>query len=291
VEHAPAFVRAIEEPPLALPALAQYRVFQLCAERGTTVVFDGQAADEVLGGYPYHQRLLLVDLLKHGRFGGFAAELAAISRRERRGRLSLLTRGLLLPALTRRTAAPDWLSRDYGTRLDAREILEAQTDHSQDASLLNRRLHDDVKWGNVKIILGYGDKNAMAHSVEARVPFLDRRLVEFAFTLPDTFKVGGGERKRILRDYARRHLPSEVTERPDRMGFGVPEARLMRGGLWPAVKEAILENDFRKSPCFAPAALTGLVNGFESGQYQDTRTLWRLYALALWSRTFGVPLG
>jgi asparagine synthase (glutamine-hydrolysing) len=171
-------------------------------------------------------------------------------------------------------------------------LQEALGDRGRDPSLLNRRLLADVKWGNVKIILGYADKNAMAHSVEARVPYLDRRLVEFAFSLPDTFKVGGGERKRILRDCARDlSLSPEITERADRMGFGVPEARFVRGGLWPTMKDAILDAEFRRSVCFAPRSMIGLVDRFESGREPDTHLLWRLYALAVWTRSFGVTLG
>ncbi|HET8643931.1 MAG TPA: asparagine synthase (glutamine-hydrolyzing), partial [Vicinamibacteria bacterium] len=78
--QAPAVLRALEEPPLALPALAQYRTFALCREHGVTVVLDGQGADEVLGGYPYHQRLLLLDRLRRGRAAAFASELRAIGR-------------------------------------------------------------------------------------------------------------------------------------------------------------------------------------------------------------------
>ena len=89
-------------------------------------------------------------------------------------------------------------------------------------SLVNRQLYFDVRWGNVKIVLGYGDRNAMAHSIEARVPYFDRAFVELLFSLPDTFKIGNGDRKRALRDVARRYVPPEITERADRMGYGTP---------------------------------------------------------------------
>lgn len=291
-ENAPAVVRAIEEPPLSMAALAQYRVFQLCSERGATVVIDGQAADEVFGGYPYHQRLLLLDRLRHGRLGAFATELRAIGRREGASPHRLLTHGLLLPLLARRFPRASWLDPEYGTRAPAADLREALADRSRDPSLLNRRLYADVKWGNVKIVLGYGDKNAMAHSVEARVPYLDRRLVEFAFSLPDAFKVGGGERKRVLRDCARGlSLPREITERADRMGFGVPETRFLRGGLWPTVRDSLLEESFARGGCFVPGAIARLVGGFASGRERDPRGIWRLYALAVWSRSFGVSLG
>jgi len=96
--------------------------------------------------------------------------------------------------------------------------MASRRDRSRDPSLVNRRLYFDVRWGNVKLVLNYTDKSAMAHSVEARVPYFDRALVELAFSLPDQHKVGAGDRKRILRDLARRRLPAQITERSDRVG-------------------------------------------------------------------------
>jgi asparagine synthase (glutamine-hydrolysing) len=289
--HASTVVRTLEEPPLALPALAQYRVFELCRQHETTVVLDGQGADELLGGYPYHQRLLLADRLRHGRLGAFAGELRAIGRFERAGVLRLLE-GLVLPPLRARLrASPAWLSEEYGRRDgDASELAAARADRGADPSALNRQLYSEVRWGNVKIVLGYTDKNAMAHSVEARVPYFDRRLVELAFTLPDAYKVGDGQRKRILRDAARGLVPAEVTERSDRMGFALPERTLMRS-LWPHVRETLEQTRLPAAPCFREAEVKGLLASYGGGDETEARTVWRLHALALWAREFDVQLG
>jgi asparagine synthase (glutamine-hydrolysing) len=289
--HAATVVRTLEEPPLALPALAQYRVFQLCREHDTTVVLDGQGADEILGGYPYHQRLLLADRLRRGRLGAFAAELRAIGRWERTGTARLLG-GLVLPPLRARLrSAPAWLSGDYGGRDGGgAELRAARADRGLDAAALNRQLYSEVKWGNVKIVLAYADKNAMAHSVEARVPYFDRRLVELAFALPDEYKVGAGQRKRILRDAARGLVPPAIVERADRMGFGLPEPALMRA-LWPEVRRTLGETRLLGAPCFRRPQAEALVRRYEGGQDHDARTVWRLHALALWAREFDVQLG
>jgi len=158
---------------------------------------------------------------------------------------------------------------------------------SPDASSVNRRLFFDLTFGNAKLVLTYTDKTAMAHSVEARVPYFDRRLVELAFSLPDEYKVGGGERKRILRDVARRTVPSAITERADRMGFGMPDASLLRGDMWPAVRETISDGaDF--DAWVDPARMRDFVDGFGRGTHEDSRAIWRLYALSLWRREFHV---
>src|SRR5262249_46421649 len=95
--HAPSLVRSLEEPPLGMPALAQYRIFELCREHDCTVVLDGEGADEVLGGYPYHQRTLLLDRLRRWRLADFSRELRAIARRESRGAAAVFADYFLAP--------------------------------------------------------------------------------------------------------------------------------------------------------------------------------------------------
>jgi asparagine synthase (glutamine-hydrolysing) len=155
---------------------------------------------------------------------------------------------------------------------------------------VNRRLHYDVRWGNAKVVLDYGDKNAMAHSVEARVPYFDRRLVEFAFSLPDDYKVDGSQRKRILRDVARSLLPAVVTERPERLGFAVPDGPLI-GELWPRMREVVGDHAFMASPCFERRRLDSFLEGFDPRRGRDRQAGWRLYALALWAREHGASIG
>jgi asparagine synthase (glutamine-hydrolysing) len=278
-------VRTLEEPPLGMPALAQYRVFELCRAHGSTVVLDGEGADEVLAGYPYHQRLLVADRVRRLRLGDVARELRAIAAREGRGPLDV-AREYFVDPLRRRAARPaPWTPPDYGERPFREELLAARADAGQDASLVNRRLYFDVRWGNVKLVLGYTDKSAMAHSVEARVPFFDRALVELAFSLPDHHKVGGGDRKRILRDLARRLLPSEITERADRMGFGTPDQALFKSGLLATARER-LSGGFLDSACFDRPVVRRFVDDFAAERHQDFRGLWRLFALASWQDEF-----
>jgi asparagine synthase (glutamine-hydrolysing) len=282
--HAGRVVRALEEPPLGMPALAQYRVFELCRSHDCTVVLDGEGADEILAGYPYHQRLLLADRLRRRRFLDFSRELSAIARRESRGRAAVLAEYFVAPLARRAAPRNGWLS----PRTVPAVPPAAEMDAGPDPSLVNRRLFRDLRWGNAKLVLAYTDKVAMAHSVEARVPYFDRALVEFAFSLPDEFKVGRGDRKRILRDVAREAVPREITERADRMGFGTPDGGLLRGEMWPAVRGAILDPRALAGGWFEPAGVRRFLEGFEKEEHGNARAVWRLFALALWRQEFGV---
>ena len=230
---------ALEEPPLAMPAFAQYRVFELCAAQGVTVILDGQGADEIAAGYAYHQRAFLKDRITSGRLFAMVRELLAMARRQKRSGLGLFADQFIFERFAKRPAY-DFIV-PVGHRPNADEMSDARMDRGDDLSAVNRQLYFDVRWGNVKIILGYGDRSAMANAIEARVPYFDRAFVELLFSLPDTFKVGLGERKRVLRDVARRHVPPEITERSDRLGFGTPDEAMIRGPLAAAARAAIAD--------------------------------------------------
>jgi asparagine synthase (glutamine-hydrolysing) len=275
----------LEEPPLGMPALAQYRVFQLCAEHGATVVLDGQGSDEITAGYTTHQRLFLKQRLLRRQPIAFTKELTAIARREHRSPFGVMNEFFIAPRFRR--SQYDWIAPS-GSRDNGDEFAAAARDYGRDASLVNRQLYFDVRWGNVKIILGYGDRSAMAHSIEARVPYFDRAFVELLFTLPDSYKIGRGERKMILRDVARRYVPAEITERSDRMGFGTPDGEMIRGDLWGDVQSGILNLSLLSSGTVHSDRVERFVLDFKNGVTHDYRAVWRLYALAKWGERFGV---
>jgi asparagine synthase (glutamine-hydrolysing) len=288
-QNAERVVNTLEEPPLAMPAFAQFRTFELCRQNDTTVVLDGQGSDEIFAGYPYHERLLLLDYLRHGRISRFSTEIAAIARRDSQSPARLLAKAFVQPKLYEVAQAvrgrTRWMAAGYGKRPE----LPRNGTVRQRPSLVNQRLHHDVKWGNVKIILAYADKSAMQFSIEARVPYFDRQLIEFAFSLPAEFKVGAATRKRVLRDFARTILPAEITERTDRMGFATPDAAWLRGPLWPNVRER-LDGAFLASRCFDSRHLAEFIDGFERGAHGDHRAIWRIWMLALWKQAFSVDL-
>jgi asparagine synthase (glutamine-hydrolysing) len=276
----------LEEPPLAMPAFAQFRVFELCAQHGATVILDGQGADEIIAGYPYHQRAFIKERLLRGRPSATLSELHAIARREQRWAAAVFADFFIRPYLRPRQRFP-WIA-DGGARGNAPEFAFARGDYGHDRSLVNRHLYFDVRWGNVKIVLGYGDRNAMAHSVEARVPYFDRAFVELLFSLPDAYKIGNGDRKRILRDIARRYVPVEITERPDRMGYGTPDMEMIRGPLRDTVAEAVNDPAFHAAGWIVPSEASRFLLDFQQGILHDYRAIWRLFALSRWARRFSI---
>jgi asparagine synthase (glutamine-hydrolysing) len=269
-----------------MPAFAQFRVFELCARHGATVVLDGQGSDEITAGYQYHQRAFMKERLLNGQPLAMLSELRAVARRDRRSAVGLFGEYFVRPYLRRRSPLL-WVTNG-GSHDDAAEFTFAANDYGQDRLLVNRMLYFDVRWGNVKIVLGYCDRNAMAHSVEARVPYFDRAFVELLFSLPDTYKIGHGDRKRLLRDIARRHVPSEITERGDRMGFGTPDEEMIRGPMHDVIVEAVNDSAFRAAEWIDASEATRFLLDFHKGAHNDYRSVWRLFVLSRWARRFSV---
>jgi asparagine synthase (glutamine-hydrolysing) len=277
---------ALEEPPLAMPAFAQFRVFELCAQHGATVVLDGQGSDEITAGYPYHQRAFIKQRMLRGEALGMIRELRAIARREGRTAAGVFADFFIRPRLQRRTSY-QWIEGGV-PRANPAEFEFALTDYGRDPQLVNRQLYFDVRWGNVKIVLGYGDRNAMAHSIEARVPYFDRAFVEYLFSLPDIYKIGAGDRKRILRDIARRYVPAEITERADRMGYGTPDEPMIRGPMRDVIAEAVNDAAFGSTGWVDAQGARRFLLDFQRGVHQDYRAVWRLFALCRWARRFSI---
>jgi asparagine synthase (glutamine-hydrolysing) len=276
----------LEEPPLAMPAFAQYRMFEFCAKHGATVILDGQGADEITGGYGYHQRAFIKERLLRRQLLAAWSELRAIARRERRSAVLVFFDFFLRPYTRRRPQFP-WIA-EAGPRTSDPDFAHARADYGRDISLVNRQLYFDVRWGNVKIVLGYGDRNAMAHSIEARVPYFDRTFVELLFSLPDTFKIGHGDRKRALRDVARHYVPPVITERADRMGYGTPDEAMIRGPLSQVIADAVNDAAFRDVGWIVPEETDRFLLDFREGRHNDFRAIWRLFALSRWARRFSV---
>jgi asparagine synthase (glutamine-hydrolysing) len=282
-ENLPAVTRAQEEPLAGMALLAQYRTYQLAAEHGVRAVLDGQGADEVFGGYRRYHDLLLRDRLVKGRLLDFGREAVALSHADPHALDGLARRALIQP-LRRRLTGPAihaWL------REAPRRARRPSTNSGSDRAAVNRALQADVR-GNLGALLAISDRNSMAHSVEARFPYLDHRIVELAFGLPDSYKVGKGVRKRLLREVARGVLPASVVARTDRLGFATPEREWISGPLRQDLVKGACEAASRVPELLDAEEVSRFVDGFYAGHHDDFRAVWRLFALRHWAAAFSL---
>lgn len=130
----------------------------------------------------------------------------------------------------------------------------------------------------------------MAHSIEARVPFLDHRLVEFNLALGNAHKIVRADTKRVLRRAMRNVLPESVRERRDKLGFQTPEEQWFRGPLRGLIQEGV-EATLRRYPeLLEPKGTRALVADMLEGRRSVDFTLWRIVNLGLWGEKFGVTM-
>ena len=130
-------------------------------------------------------------------------------------------------------------------------------------------------------ILAKVDRASMAVSLETRAPLLDHRVLEYAWTLPDNFKIRGGKGKWILRQLLCKHVPSELFERPKR-GFGVPLAAWLRGPLSPWMQDLLSEDRLRQQGLFKPEAIMPMVQQHLAGTHDWSYRLWGLLMYQSW---------
>jgi asparagine synthase (glutamine-hydrolysing) len=120
----------------------------------------------------------------------------------------------------------------------------------------------------------------MAVSLEARVPMLDHRLIEFAAALPQSFKIRGGKQKWMLRKILDRFVPAHLVDKP-KMGFGVPLASWMRGPLRNWVEDLISEDSLKKAS-LTPAPIRSLAREHLSGRVDASPQLWNVLSYLSW---------
>jgi asparagine synthase (glutamine-hydrolysing) len=129
------------------------------------------------------------------------------------------------------------------------------------------------------------DIATMAVSLEARSPFLDHHVIEFAASLPEKYKLRGLTTKYLLKRMLKKLLPGEILERR-KMGFGVPIGHWFRGKLQPFLRETILSESALKRGLFKPEVVKQMVELHARGERDYSHQLWSLMMLELWFQRF-----
>ncbi|MCW3017574.1 MAG: hypothetical protein JWO02_4666, partial [Solirubrobacterales bacterium] len=129
------------------------------------------------------------------------------------------------------------------------------------------------------------DIATMAHGLEARSPFLDHELMQFAASIPGTEKVCGSQKKLVLRDALRTWLPDEILDRP-KQGFSVPISDWLSGELRGHVRDVLLDDATLNHGQLDGHAVEALLARHDAGAEAEAQRIWSLYMLALWQREF-----
>lgn len=231
-----------EEPIASSSPYAQWLVMKLAQDCSTTVLLDGQGADELLAGYDQAQGMFWAHWLRRGRLDKVFREMVAFVRRYHSYRdPALFAAYYSLPGTLR-----DGLAEIYYRSADLvspelhREFSPAHVDTYE--PFPDRLRNELVRWQTTTQLpefLRYADRNSMAFSREVRLPFLDHRLVEYAFGLRPDLLLSNAVTKVTLREAMRGIVPDEILNRKDKLAYAPPQKQWVHGPLRPWVEEML----------------------------------------------------
>lgn len=287
----------LDQPIADNACLANYLV-AAAAAREVKMVLTGEGGDELFAGYARYAGERLAPAFQ--RLTPRARALGeALSRRSRiPPRPSIALHALCQPGERRRFAT--WFAlmspaarealatgelAEAVARAAPESLFAAALERADGPDRISRMLYVDTKLWLPDDLLARGDKMSMAASLEARVPLLDHRLVQFAASLPPAMKVRGLSRKFLLKKVARAYLPGPILDRPKK-GFPIPMGRWLRGDARELCRDLLSPEAVRRRGLFAPAAVQRLLDQHESGAAEHGAVLWALLSVELWHRAF-----
>lgn len=219
-------LRAQDEPFGSTSIYAQFQLFRSIRAAGIKVVLDGQGADELLAGYHGLIPGYLLELLLTRSWSEVATSGLPLALRYRVSPWATLR--TFLASIFRSSRRALNLQSPIGVRLPTDEYHERRHELHRAPSDFAESLADMVTDTNLPQLLRYEDRNSMASSIEARVPFLDPHLVDHALAIPAALKYARGWTKFPLRKAMEDLLPPEVTWRVSKLGFPTPEVDWLR---------------------------------------------------------------
>jgi asparagine synthase (glutamine-hydrolysing) len=285
-----ALAEAFDEPFADSSALPTYLVSQLAAEH-VKVALSGEGGDELFGGYYTYVADLTADHLAP-LVRAVRPLVEALPASTRKASLDYkakrFVRAAHLPPLERHHGWKEIFSTDARAELTGRhatfdpvDVYRARYAETAGAPELARLQDVDFGVYLVDDLLVKTDRASMAHSLEARVPFLDPLVTNLAFALPTRLKVRGLAKKVLLRKAAEPLLPAEVVHGRKR-GFSIPAAAWLRGELEPFARTTLSPENLRRQGFFQAQPVTRLIDEHVAGREDWSRQLWGLLAFTLW---------
>lgn len=297
VEFLPALARQFDEPIADHAIVPTYLISHLI-HQSVKVALSGDGGDELFGGYPHYSWILweerlrkLIPSLLRNRLGTVAAHILPVGLRGRNYvigfagdiSLSIAHINLYFDQQSRyRLLSPVIGDHMLTSNPEEYRALLCQSDHNP----IRQATESDFKTTLVDGYLVKVDRASMLNSLEVRAPFLDYRIIEFAFSrVPDFLKVTEWERKVLLRRLVRRILPLGF-DLKRKQGFTMPLASWFDGG-WGLYMESVLrESD---PAIFDQRMIQSLIQGQHHG-YANTNRLFALTMFELWRREYRVSL-
>jgi len=271
-----------EEPFRSLAVFSQYEIYKyIKANTNTTVLLNGQGADEIFTGYTNFYYVYLLELLKTFKLKLFFKEFVALKENRKLSVTNIMLQILItfVNIFARRSDKYKLFNKNFATTKSKKKFN----------NLLKNSLYKNLTFSALREYLKYEDKNSMRFSLESRLPFLDYRLVQSAYSLKNKEKIRNGISKFTLREIAKGKIPEEILNRKDKMGFVSPQE------VW---QKTILKDEFDK--VFHDIEINGLFNfinkenivalyqNYKNENMNDWVIIWRIYCLYKWKKVWTI---
>jgi asparagine synthase (glutamine-hydrolysing) len=266
-----------EEPTISSAPYAIYSVMREAAKH-VKVMLSGQGGDELFAGYiPYFASYLTSAQDSHHYYEMLRESLMGFD----------LYKNYFKQKLTSRF--------NHQAQLNIKSLINHSAFDSKDFTYqidrnLNRRLMQDLTQYSIPNVLRYEDKNAMAFSIETRVPFLDHKFVEYVLKLPIDQKIKFGWNRYIYRNAMKGIIPEEIRLRRKKIGFTTPEVRWLKGQS-AKILEIFNSREFKERGIFDQKAVVSDYQKWVAGELPgDGLIIWRILNTELWLRRFNISI-
>jgi asparagine synthase (glutamine-hydrolysing) len=280
------YIKALSEPIPGTSEYAEFKVMQLAKEH-STVVLNGQGADEVLGGYDYFYGAYLLELFRSFKIGLFSREIYGLwSYGSLRKTLSYFFYFLM----------PVWIQT---------ELLNKRN------KVINHFFYRKYKYSAISLLkkfngfktlqdffinhleykfehhLIWADKSGMHFSLETRFPFIDHRLIERSLATNINQILSNGWTKKILRDALLNKLPDDIRARKDKIGFETPEGKwIKQPDFINFINNIINSESFKRRPYFKYGKINKIFQLHLDGKSNYANIIWKAVHLELWLRNY-----
>ncbi|MEN8222004.1 MAG: asparagine synthase (glutamine-hydrolyzing) [Acidobacteriota bacterium] len=185
----------------------------------------------------------------------------------------------------KRLYSDEFLDAEFTRKLKEREPFNTYFEHSRNFDGINQDLYLDLKTYLVDNILVKVDRMSMATSLEARVPLLDYKMVEFAFSLPENLKLRGNTTKYFMKEALRGILPDEIIDRR-KEGFSIPIKNWLKTDLKDLMMEYLSEKRVKESGLFNYKSINNMINEHLNNKQNHAHRLWSLILFNIWREKF-----
>lgn len=299
----PKIVKILDEPIGDPAAINTYLMCKSAREKGAKVILSGMGADEIFFGYRRQKANLMIKTFDKlpNPFKILITKIVEILPVRIFGRGIKFTRWSkkFISFANLGSSESYRMSYSYYSKKDLNDLIidssnyidEMYKSHDKIYNTMdcydeqNKMCFTDINMFMVGLNLSYTDRASMAQSVEVRVPFIDKKVIEYSMNIPGAFKYKNGESKYILKKVAEKYMPKEIIYRP-KASFGAPIRSWISNELKTVVDDLLSEENIKKRGLFNYKLVEKMINEDRSGKCDYAYQIYQLLTLEYWFREF-----